>query len=77
MIDSARNAMMAQGADPVTATQRAYGLVFGVVERQAAMQSYLDAFFLLSIMFISMLPLVFLMKRPTKQGKGGEAVAAH
>ncbi len=77
MIESARNAMMAQGADPVTATQRAYGLVFGVVERQAAMQSYLDAFFLLSIMFISMLPLVLLMKRPAKRGKGAEAVAAH
>jgi len=77
MIDSARSAMMAQGADPVTATQRAYGVVFAVVERQAAMQSYLDAFFLLSIMFIAVLPLVLLMKRPAKQRKTGEAPVAH
>jgi DHA2 family multidrug resistance protein len=76
-LSSARSAMMAQGADPTTATQRAYGLVFGMVQRQAAMQSYIDVFFLLAVLFIACLPLLFLMKRPTKQGKGADAPMAH
>ena len=46
-----------------------------MVERQAAVMSYLDAFFLLSVLFILMLPLIFIMKRPTKQGKPAEAMA--
>ncbi|HWX55897.1 MAG TPA: DHA2 family efflux MFS transporter permease subunit [Verrucomicrobiae bacterium] len=76
-LSSARSAMMAQGADPTIATQRAYGLVFGMVQRQAAMQSYIDVFFLLAVLFIACLPLLFLMKRPTKQGKGADAPMAH
>src|SRR6266852_8576083 len=66
VLNSARTAMMAHGADPTTATRRAYGMLSGLVQRQAAMQSYIDAFFLLAILFIAVLPLVFLMKRPTK-----------
>jgi hypothetical protein len=34
------------------------------------MMSYLDTFFLLAVMFIACLPLLLLMKKPTKQGGG-------
>ena len=73
--DALRSGMMAKGMDFATATQQAYASTFGMVERQAAMMSYLDAFFLLSVLFIFMLPLILIMKRPTKQGKPAEAMA--
>jgi DHA2 family multidrug resistance protein len=63
-----RDAFMAGGMDFATATKQAYAAMFGMVQQQAAMMSYLDAFLLLSILFIFMLPLILLMRKPTKQG---------
>jgi len=71
---NAKAAMMAQGMDAVTATKQAYAMLYGMVQQQAAMMSYVDAFFLLAVMFISCLPLIFFMKRPTKQGGGPESM---
>jgi DHA2 family multidrug resistance protein len=68
------SAFMAQGMDPATALRQAQAAMFGMVQRHAAMLSYLDAFFLLSVMFIAMLPLVLIMKRP-RQATGGAAEA--
>jgi hypothetical protein len=39
------------------------------------MMSYNDTFFLLSVLFIFMLPLILIMKKPTKQGAAAEAMA--
>jgi len=64
-----RQALIAQGMDPVTATHHAQALVWATVQRQAAMLAYNDVFRFLGGMFLIMLPLVFLMKRP-KGGKG-------
>ena len=60
----------AHGADPVTASQQAHGAIWGMVQRQAAMLSYNDAFRFLGVMFLIMLPLLFLMKKPRGGGKG-------
>ena len=73
MISNMRGAMIAQGTDVVTATQKAYASVFGMVQRQAAMMSFNDVFWVLTIIFGSMLPLIFLMKKPT-HGKGPVAM---
>jgi DHA2 family multidrug resistance protein len=70
-----KNMFMSRGMDATTAGNQAYAAMFGMVQQQAAMMSYLDAFFLLSILFISMLPLILIMKRPTKQGAAAEAMA--
>ena len=69
-----RGGFMTQGADLSTAGRRAYGALFGVVQRQAAMLSFIEAFWLLSLIFLVILPLILLMKRP---GSGGRGVAAH
>jgi MFS transporter, DHA2 family, multidrug resistance protein len=58
------------GADPVTAAHRAYLAVWDMVLRQAAMLSYNDAFRLLGGMFLLMLPMIFLMKKPKGHGPG-------
>jgi MFS transporter, DHA2 family, multidrug resistance protein len=75
MLNGVKNSMMAAGADPASATQQAYAAVFGLVQQQAAMLSYLDVFFLLAVMFLSLLPLIFIMKKP--KGGGGAASMGH
>jgi DHA2 family multidrug resistance protein len=74
MFEQIRGAFMAAGADVTTATQRAYAVLFGMVQRQAAMVSFVGMFQLLGIIFLVIIPLVLLMKRP---GQGGPVVGAH
>jgi len=69
-----RGAFMAAGADMVTATNRAYAALFGMLSRQAAMVSFVSLFQLLGIVFLLLIPLVLLMKRP---GGGAPPVGAH
>ena len=71
--DAARGGFIASGTDPVTATQRAYGALFGMVQQQASIVSFVGLFRLLGVIFLLLLPLVLLMKRP----RGGGPMAAH
>lgn len=73
MIEHMRAFFMSQGKDAVTATKQAQGAVWGMVQRQAAMLSYNDAFRFLGIMFVALFPLIFLLRKP----KGGGPVAVH
>jgi len=65
LIQSLRSALMMQGSDAVTALHQAYIALWGIVERQAAMVSFVDTFRLMGWMFLILLPLLFIMKRPT------------
>jgi len=72
-MEAARQAAMAAGADPVTAMRRAYAAVFGMVQQQASMVSFVQLFRLLGLIFLLLLPLVLLMQRP----RGKPAMGAH
>ncbi len=67
-----RDGFVASGADLYTATERAYAALFGMVQQQAALLSFLDAFRLLALLFVSLTPLVLLLRRPRHQ-RGREA----
>jgi len=69
-----RAGFIAAGADATTATRRAYAALFGMVQRQASMVSFIEIFQLLGILFLILIPLVLLMKRPRR---GAEPIAAH
>ena len=75
MVAQMKGAFMAAGADATTATTRAYAALFGLVQRQAAMMSFVGIFQLLGILFLALLPLVLLMQRPRRAG--APAAAAH
>jgi DHA2 family multidrug resistance protein len=75
MMAQMKAAFMAAGADVVTAAQRAQAAMFGMVQRQATMVAFVSIFQLLAIVFLAMVPLVLLMKRP--RAKGGQSAAAH
>ena len=51
-----------------------FSKVFGLIERQATMLSYIDVFQLLALIFLLMIPLVLIMKKPSP---GAKPVAAH
>lgn len=72
MLESMRQGFMASGVDPYTAGQRAYGATFGLVQRHAAMLSFVEIFRALGVIFVVLVPLVLLMKRPrTGQAPAG------
>jgi len=69
-------ATMAQsGSGPVLALQQAYSQVMGMIYQQAALLSYVNAFWIVAIIVACLIPLPFFLKRP----KPGEiqSVAAH
>jgi DHA2 family multidrug resistance protein len=64
MLQNLRSAFVARGSDPATAATRAYAALFGMVQKEAAMIAFIDAFTLLALVFIAMLPFLLLMKKP-------------
>ena len=68
MLRNLQQMFIASGTDPVTAQQRAAAALFGIVQRQASMLSFVEVFRFMGGLFILMLPLIFLFKRP-KMGR--------
>ncbi len=67
-------AFIAAGSDAVTATNRAYLALYGMIQRQASIVSFVTLFQALGLLFLVLIPLVLLMRRP----KGRTApTAAH
>jgi MFS transporter, DHA2 family, multidrug resistance protein len=73
MLAQLQAAFMAAGADATTASSRAYVALAGMVRRQATMVSFVGIFELMGIMFVALVPLVLLMKRPTHRAAPGAA----
>jgi DHA2 family multidrug resistance protein len=73
MLEGLKQSFIAAGSDPVTAAQRAYAAMFGIVQRQATMVAFVDVFRLLGVMFLLLLPLILIMKRP----RGAPPAGAH
>jgi DHA2 family multidrug resistance protein len=66
MLAGMQAAMMAAGADAVTAMNRAHAAVYGLVLKQAAMVAFVGIFQLMGIIFIALLPLLLIMQRPPR-----------
>jgi DHA2 family multidrug resistance protein len=63
---SLRSMFLGTGSGPGLADQRAYGAIFGLVQQQAAMRAFLDIFKLVTAVFLLMIPLLLLMRKPKK-----------
>jgi len=74
MVEGMRSAFIAAGADVATATQRANAALFGSVMKQAAMISFLDSFKLLAYVFLLLMPLIFLMRKPQHHEAGDSII---
>jgi len=56
------------GVDRATASHRAGALIYRTMQQQAALLSYVDVFQIMGILFLLVIPLVFLMRRPAHSG---------
>ena len=67
-LEGAKQMFMSKGADAVHATAQAQQLLYGMVQRQAMLLSFLENFRLLALTFLAVIPLMLLMKkiRPRK-----------
>jgi DHA2 family multidrug resistance protein len=71
MLNQIRSAMIADGSDPITAAQKAQAMLFGIVQRQATMLSFLDLMKIFGGFFILTLPLILLAKPPRAAKRPG------
>jgi DHA2 family multidrug resistance protein len=63
MLESAKQMFLSKGADAAHAASQAQQLVYAMIQRQASMQAFLDDFRLMAIIFVAVIPLMFLMKK--------------
>ena len=63
-----------QGASAADASTRAQAMIYGTVQRQASMLGFADAFWLMALLFLAVIPLMFFLKRA---GPAAEIPAAH
>jgi DHA2 family multidrug resistance protein len=68
MIAGLTGSFSAAGSSTPAATARAQGIIYGIIQRHAAMLSFLDDFKLLGVVFFAIIPIFFLMKRPRMSG---------
>ncbi len=59
----AAQAMLARQGDPVTATDQAYALFYNVLNQQAHLWAFVDAFRMFGLMVLCCIPLILLFKR--------------
>jgi len=74
-VDGARSLFLSRGSDWNTATSQAYGVLNGMIHRQAAMIAFIDIVRLLGVIFILIIPLIFIMRRP--RGAASPPPGAH
>jgi DHA2 family multidrug resistance protein len=68
---STQSAMMMHGGDPAAAATQSYVALWGTVQRQAAMLAFVDTFRAMAIVFLLVLPFLFIMKRPIHSRSAG------
>jgi DHA2 family multidrug resistance protein len=71
-LSNAQHLFMSKGSDAVHAMAQAQQLLYGMVQRQAILLSFIENFRMLAIAFLCVIPLMFFMK--TGKPKKGEVV---
>ncbi len=72
-LNNAQQTLMTKGADAAQAAQQAHAMIYNTVQQQAAMLSFNEVFWALAVLFLAVIPLMFLMKK-TGPVKGAIAV---
>ena len=74
MVNGSAANMAHAGSGPALALQQAYAQVMGVIQQQAALLSYVNAFWMVSLIVACLIPLPFFLKKPKA---GTEVMSAH
>jgi DHA2 family multidrug resistance protein len=63
MLQNTTSAIAAQGASLADAAVQAQGVLYGMVQKQAAMLAVNDAFAILGVIFLALIPLVVMLRK--------------
>ena len=74
MFEGAKEMLIQQGVNVSAAATKANAMIYGFIKQQASMLAFIDNFWVLGVVFLAMIPLVFLMKKTIPRR---EAVAVH
>lgn len=66
-LEQTREWFMQHGADSALATRRSLDALYGWVQQQATLLSFVDVFYLLGFLFLAMIPFVLLMRKPQRR----------
>jgi len=62
MIYGMRGWFMQQGSNSVEAMKKSMGAMYGMIQQQAALLSFVEAFWIMGVIFLCMLPLLFFLR---------------
>jgi DHA2 family multidrug resistance protein len=55
------------GVDSYVASRRAWASLYGMVQRNASMLSFVEAFWVMGVLFLVMMPFVLLLRNPRRK----------
>jgi hypothetical protein len=58
-----------QGLSMADAAVRAQAMLYGLVQRQAAALAFMDGFWVLALIFVGLIPFMFMMRETVARGK--------
>ena len=67
MLNGTQTMLVAVGSSLAHATTQAQQMIYGTVQRQAAMLAFIDDFKMLGVVFLVVLPVLLLLKKPSRQ----------
>jgi MFS transporter, DHA2 family, multidrug resistance protein len=62
--------LVSAGSTAAHAAAQAHGMIYNTIQRQAAMLSFLDNFKMLGVVFLGVLPILLMMKKPKARAGG-------
>jgi len=65
--------LISQGSNATEAAAQSHGMIYNMVQRQAAMLAFLDNFKFLGIVFLAVIPVLLLMRKPRVPAGGAPA----
>jgi MFS transporter, DHA2 family, multidrug resistance protein len=73
MLDGLARNFVASGSSLGEAADRAKAVLYGMLQKQASMLAFVDCYWILGVIFLSLAPFVFVMRRPRPVGPSSGA----
>jgi DHA2 family multidrug resistance protein len=74
MVSGARQLLFAAGSSSTDALAQAHGMTYGLLQRHAAMLAFVDSFWLMGLTFLSLIPLMLMIKKSRPHGAPSAAL---
>jgi DHA2 family multidrug resistance protein len=64
LLNGTQAKLVAAGSTVAHANAQAHSMIYGTIQRQAAMMAFIDNFKMLGVVFFGMIPIFLLMRKP-------------